>query len=107
MYTELGKAATAGVYYRIADADCASLASVDLLSAGDTGWVGDATSTSLACATLCDAKQAYYKATGDRDTLPDVTAADDETGTTGGGSTYCFGYKWSPGSGADATCALG
>lgn len=98
MYVESARAATPGngVYFRIADA-CTNLVA-DTLTSTTGGWTGSGTSAD--CATLCDAKQAYYRATGDRDSLPDLTAADDGAAVSNNSSTHCFGYKWTADSGS-------
>jgi len=111
MYVESARAATAGngVYFRIADA-CTDLVA-DALTDSVGGWTGSGTSAD--CAALCDAKQAYYKVgtAGDRDSLPDLTAADDGAAVSNNSSTHCFGYKWTaevtPSTSNDAKCDLG
>lgn len=96
MYVESARTAGTGVYFRIADA-CTNLVA-DTLTSTTGGWTGSGTSAD--CATLCDAKQAYYRATGDRDSLPDLTAADDGAAVSDNSSTHCFGYKWTADSGS-------
>lgn len=96
MYKEL--TTSPGNYYHLPDTACDSI-TADVITAGD-GWVGNGSSDSAACATLCDAKQAYHRASGDRDSLPDVTKADDNAAATGGSGAYCFGYKYTADSGS-------
>jgi len=115
MYVETTRNAGSGVYYRIADACDGGAAGIigtewadgDTLDDGVSTWDGTDTGTSAVCAALCDARQAYYRATGDRDTLPDLAATDDAGAST---TVHCFGYQWTDESTADADdrkCKLG
>jgi len=106
MYVETSRTAANNVYYRIADA-CTGI-TADALTGTTGGWT--ASGTSAECAALCSEKQAYYRATGDRDTLSDLAATDDAAAATDNSSTHCFGYKWTAdttGSAGDAICDLG